>query len=76
MTSEQFDAAYRGFRRRRPFRPFWIEFTSGTQLLIGHPEAVRAEHAVYLTRCPDGSYVVFAADGVARSLDTPIRPTT
>jgi hypothetical protein len=42
MTQNQFDAALRGFCRRRPFRAFLIEFTSGAQLLIGHPE-VRAD---------------------------------
>ena len=71
MTEEQFDAAYRAFCRRRPFRAFLIEFTSGHQLLIGHPEAVRNEAQLYLTRCPDGTYVVFAAESVCRLLDTP-----
>jgi hypothetical protein len=27
MTTEQFDLAYRAFSRRRPFRPFLVEFT-------------------------------------------------
>jgi hypothetical protein len=71
MTNEQFDAAYRAFCRRRPFRAFLIEFTSGTQLLIGHPEAVRNEAQLYMTRCPDGAYVLFAPDNVARFLDPP-----
>jgi hypothetical protein len=43
MTIDQFDVAYLAFCRRRPFRPFWIEFSSGNHLLIGHPEAVRNE---------------------------------
>ena len=71
MTNEQFDAAYRAFCRRRPFRAFLIEFTSGTQLLIGHPEAVRNEAQLYMTRCPAGAYVLFAPDNVARFLDPP-----
>ena len=71
MTSDQFDAAYHAFCRRRPFRAFLVEFTSGNQLLIGHPEAVRNEGQLYVTRCPDGGYVVFAADGVSRLLDVP-----
>jgi hypothetical protein len=69
MTSDQFDTAYRAFCRRRPFRPFMIEFMSGTQLLIGHPEAVRQEAQLYVTRCPDGGYVLFAAESVSRLLD-------
>src|ERR1700733_749147 len=71
MTKDQFDAAYRAFCRRRPFRPFLIEFTSGTQLLIGHPEAVRSEPELYVTRCPDGAYVMFAAESASGLLDTP-----
>ena len=71
MTEDQFDAAHRGFCRRRPFRAFLIEFTSGAQLLIGHPEAVRNEAGLYMMRCPDGGYVVFAAESVCRLLDVP-----
>ena len=54
MTTDQLDTAYRAFCRRRPFRAFLIEFTSGHQLLIGHPEAVRNEAHLYAMRCPDG----------------------
>ncbi len=43
MTKEQFDAALRAFCRRQPFRAFFVEFTSGNQLLIGHPGAAREE---------------------------------
>ncbi len=71
MTSEQFDAAHRAFRRRQPFRAFLIEFTSGAALLIGHPEAVRQEAQLFVTRCPDGGYVLFAAESVTRLLDVP-----
>jgi hypothetical protein len=71
MTDAQFDAAYRAFCRRRPFRTFIIEFTSASQVPIVHPEAVRNESQAYVARLPDGSYVVFAADGVARLLDGP-----
>jgi hypothetical protein len=69
MTKDQFNAAHRAFCRRRPFRAFAIEFSSGAQLLIGHPEAVRDETQLYVTRCPDGAYVLFAAEGVSRLLD-------
>jgi hypothetical protein len=69
MTADQFDAASQAFRRRQPFRPFLIEFSSGSQVLISHPEAVRRENQFYVARCPDGRYVLFTADGVARLLD-------
>ena len=71
MTTDQFDAALRAFCRRRPFRAFLIEFTSGNQLLIGHPEAVRNDANLHVMRCPDGGYVVFAAESVCRLLDLP-----
>ena len=71
MTVDQFDVAVRGFCRRRPFRAFLIEFTSGAQLLIGHPEAVRNEAELCMMRCPDGGYVVFVAESVTRLLDVP-----
>ena len=72
MTRDEFDGAYRAFWRRRPFRAFLIEFTSGSQLLVGHPEAVRAEAELYLMRSPDGGYVVFTPEGVIRLLDVPM----
>ena len=71
MNQDQFDIAYRGFCRRRPFRAFLVEFTSGNHVKIGHPEAVRNEGYLYAMRCPDGVNVVFAAESVSRLLDPP-----
>jgi hypothetical protein len=53
-----------------------IEFTSGNQRLIGHPEAIRGEASLYAMRCPDGGHVVFAADSVSRLLDVPAAKAT
>src|SRR5437870_2309570 len=72
MTKAQFDTAYQAFRQRRPFRTILIEFMSGSELPIGHPEAVRKEGDLYLTRCADGTYVVFPAEAVCRVLDVPV----
>lgn len=69
MTADQFDAAYQAFARRRQFHAFRIEFNSGNQILICHPEAVRSENQLYVARAPDGGFLLFAADGVARLLD-------
>jgi hypothetical protein len=71
MTTDQFDASYRGFSRRQPFRTFLIEVASGNQLVISHPEAVRNEADLYAMRFPDGGHVVFAAESVSRLLDLP-----
>ncbi len=43
MIKDQFDTAYRAFCRRRPFRKFLIEFTSGHQVQVRHQEVVRDE---------------------------------
>jgi hypothetical protein len=69
MTSAQFDVAFRAFWRRRPFRMFAIEFHSGAQVSIRHPEAIRREGDLYALRSPDGGNMVFAAESVARLLD-------
>ena len=69
MNPNEFDAAYRAFRRRSPFRAFLIEFTSGQQAPVGHPGAVRKEGVLYVMRRTDGGHVVFAAESVTRLLD-------
>jgi hypothetical protein len=71
MTSDQFDAACKAFCRRRPFRPFLIEFTSGAQMPVGHPESVRNEGHFYVARRADGGFVLLVADSVSRLLDFP-----
>lgn len=72
MTKQQFDIAYRASRQRKRFRAFLIEFTSGQQLQIRHPESLRNEGQLYVTRSPDGGFVLFAAESVSRLLDLPI----
>ena len=72
MNVEQFDGAYRAFSRRRPFRTFLIEFTSGHQVSISHPESVRFEADLYVLRNPDSGYVIFDAEKVTRLLDLPL----
>lgn len=76
MTPAQVDAAARAFCRRRPFRAFLIEFVSGTQMLIRHPEVIREAGEFYVARSPDGGFVTFAAESVSRLLDVPTTATT
>ncbi|MBI2808792.1 MAG: hypothetical protein HYX68_27735 [Planctomycetes bacterium] len=71
MTSKQFDTVFRAFCNRRPFRKCCIEFTSGQQVIVLHPEAIRREGDLYAMRTPDGGSVVFAADSVVRFIDPP-----
>jgi hypothetical protein len=49
-----------------------IEFLSGSQLVIPHPEAVAYKLIVYAMHCPDGGNVLFAPEGVSRLLDLPV----
>lgn len=74
MTLKQLERALRGFGQRRPFRRFLIEFASGRNLAIAHPEAIRREDDLYVVRLPEGEHVVFAATSVTRLLDPPVEP--
>jgi hypothetical protein len=58
-----------------PFRTFLVEFMSGAQSPIRHPEALRKEGNLYIIRHPDGGNIVFPSESVARLLDEP-NPTT
>ena len=69
MTDEQFDAAHRAFRRRRPFVKFSIELSSGARIAVSHPEAVENVGDLYVIRQPDRSASVFAAESVTRLHD-------
>jgi hypothetical protein len=40
MTPSGFRRALGVFARRRPFRPFRIEFFTGEEIVVRHPEAV------------------------------------
>jgi hypothetical protein len=69
MTPAQFDIALRAFCRRRPFTKFLLEFMSGSQIVVRHPEAIRRRGDLYTMRAPDGGSMVFAAESVACLLD-------
>ena len=76
MTSDQFNIALGGFCRRRPFKPFLLEFTSGNRLIVSHPELVDAKvGGLFFMRRPDRGNEVFTAESVIRFLDPPTTPT-
>ena len=72
MNPDQLDAALQAYCRRRPFRPFLIEFMSGAQVPVRHPEAIRRRGIFYVLRFPDHGFTAFAATGVSRLLDMPL----
>jgi hypothetical protein len=51
MTPQDFERVLRAFHRRKPFRPFTVQFVSGERISVGHPEALvsRAGVAVYIS---------------------------
>ncbi len=71
MNADEFAAALYVYCRRRPFRRFMIEFTSGVQAEVKHPEAIRRRGLFYVFRGTDGGYSVFVPESVARFLDVP-----
>jgi len=71
MTIQELDRIIRAFNRRRPFRPYLIEFVSGDRVLIGHPEAVSRTATLYTYFDPEQRVRVFTASGVCQLLDPP-----
>jgi hypothetical protein len=71
MTDDRLDWALRALNRRRPFRRFWLELTSGDRILVSHPEVVQRQGELLLHGAPDRGYRIFAADGVCQLIDVP-----
>jgi hypothetical protein len=65
MEAAAFERSLRAFARRTPFRPFVIEFMSGTRLPIEHPEAVmiRGGAAVHIDK--DNEFTLFDHNSVS-----------
>ncbi len=70
MEPDAFERSLKAFVRRTPFDPFVVEFVSGGQLQVDHPEAlmVRGGIAVYFSR--EGIPTLFDHRGVARMIGT------
>jgi hypothetical protein len=67
VAPDAFRRALRSFTRRRPFRPFQIEFHNGRRLLVSHPEAVQARGDVMYYAGPGapGRNYLFDASSVS-----------
>lgn len=74
MTPQELDQLLQAFARQRPFRPFVLEFTSGQQVQVTHPEAASWWGPFYLYVGPDRSRFWFVAASVCRVL-LPAPPT-
>ena len=66
MEMASFDRSLRTFVRRKPFHPFKVELTSGSQIEVDHPEALMVRNGVAVYFAPDGEIILFDHDTVAR----------
>ena len=68
MSRNELDHLLRTLARQRPFRPYLLEFVSGSQLSVRHPEAIRRRDDVYIYLGPGGDYRLFAPASVSHLL--------
>ena len=61
--------ALNSFKKRRPFRNFTLELTSGNHVRISHPEAVLWKGEILLYFSSDGKYHVFDSESVCQLLE-------
>jgi hypothetical protein len=69
MTDQELESALRIFTRWRPFRTFLVEFVSGHQVRVDHPEGIARFKDVWLYRGPKRAQSVFPSSSVCRLLD-------
>lgn len=71
MTDLELDAAVKIYARRRPFRSYLVEFVSGQEVLVDHPEGIALFHDLWPYRGPNLSQSLFPSSSVCRLLDYP-----
>jgi hypothetical protein len=69
MREQGVQRSLRALNSRTPFRPFLIEFISGDQVLVRHPEAVALEKNVLVFRDAQGRHQLFDATTVCRLIE-------
>jgi hypothetical protein len=60
----------RAFSKRRPFKPYLIQFHSGDEVLVRHPEAVNFRGELVYHVSPAYDYRLFDTTSVCQLLDT------
>jgi hypothetical protein len=71
MSGGDLGRALRALARRRPFRPFLIEFHSGDRILVSHPESIYRHGELFVHLGPDRSQRIFAGPSVCQLIDPP-----
>ncbi len=52
MTADDLERAIRALSKRKPFRPFLIEFHSSDRILVSHPEAIDRDGELFVYVVP------------------------
>ena len=73
MTTDNFVRALKPFTRRKPFRPFVVEFITGEQLVVTHPELVSIDGELFVHVDPKHRYRVFDSTSICQILDLPAK---
>ena len=73
MSNDELATALRPMLSRIPFRPFLIEFMSGSSILVSHPETVVRRGVVFLYRASDSAYRIFNGASVCQLIE--VMPT-
>jgi hypothetical protein len=71
MSNEELEASLRTYNRRRPFRPYLLEFVSGAQVRIENRESIAFFTSFWLYRGPRKAQALFTSSSVYRLLDIP-----
>lgn len=66
MQQASFERSLRTFVRRKPFKPFAVELTSGSRLVIEHPEALAFYNGLAVYLATDGEVARFDHHTAAR----------
>jgi hypothetical protein len=71
MTLDNFNIALRAFTRRNPFAPYIVQFMSGDEVVVRHPEAIRMTGEVFQFTGTDNRKRLFDCESVCQLLDLP-----
>ena len=69
MTDAEFESALRAYNRVRPFRPYLVEFFSGHQVVVTHPEGFAFYEPLWLYRGSKQQQSLVPSSSVCRLLD-------
>ena len=69
MTRADFEIALRAFCRRRPFKTFVVELTSGDRFWVSHPEALAWRANLLYYRSPQDDHRLIDCGSVCQLLD-------